>query len=309
MKSMIIMFMIVLSTTAFTQGLSTSEQLKKLTKEIENNPNSFWAYSSYWKLKFSLTGSFDTLALYKKEFEDQLLALRNKYSENDSLSNCEVVIYYNYGRTLTSLLSNTAMEWMSIRNKYNGIIAKIPEEKRTEEVNKIYKGEQQISEQIKIQQKNLNKSAEEFLNKPAPDFEFETLDGKKTKLSDYKGKVILLDFWGTWCAPCVAEIPTLRKIYDEFKNKNFEMISISSDAFIKKLDKNKLQEFTQNKEMIWPQVLDDAEQRIHKLYKINSWPSLFLINEKGIIIKTSADLRGPMLGNALKDVFANASSK
>lgn len=308
MKNFIAIFVLI-ATIAFSQDITTSEQLKNLSEEIKNCPNSFGAYTSYWKLKFSLTKSFDTLYIYKKEFEEQLSTLKTNYGESDSLLNCQVVIYYHYGKTLTSLLTGIAFEWQDVRNKYTGIIEKIPEEKRTEEVNKIYKGEQQLSEQIKIQQKNLNKSAEEFLNKPAPEFEFATLDGKKTKLSDYKGKVILLDFWGTWCAPCVAEIPNLKKVYDEFKNKNFEMISISSDAFIKQFDKDKLREFTQNKKMDWIQVLDDVDQRIHKLYKINSWPSLFLINEKGVVIKTSADLRGPMLENSLKDVFTNESSK
>lgn len=308
MKNFIAIFVLTV-TIAFSQELTTPEQLKNLSEEIKNCPNSFWAYASFWKLKFSLTKSFDTLYIYKKESEEQLSALKTNYGESDSLLNCQAVIYYHYGKTLTSLLTGVVFEWQDVRNKYNEIIEKIPSEKRTEEVNKIYKEERQLSEQIKIQQKNINKSAEEFLNKPAPEFEFETLDGKKTKLSDYKGKVILLDFWGTWCAPCVAEIPNLKKVYNEFKNKNFEIISISSDAFIKQFDKDKLREFTQNKEMNWIQVLDDVDQRIHKLYKINAWPSLFLINEKGLVIKTSSDLRGPMLENALKDIFTNKSSK
>ena len=81
----------------------------------------------------------------------------------------------------------------------------------------------------------LNDSAE-FSNQvaiesgiPAPDFTFPGLDGKMVSLSDYKGKVVLVNIWATWCPPCVDEMPSMEKLYRKFKGENFEILAVSID--------------------------------------------------------------------------------
>src|SRR5215218_1784706 len=86
----------------------------------------------------------------------------------------------------------------------------------------------------------------------APDFSFTSSEGEHIALGDLRGKVVLLDFWGTWCPPCVDSVPELRTLHKCYSNEPwFVLIGISSDN-----DEEKWQEFTVKNKMIWPQYRD-----------------------------------------------------
>ncbi|RYG65352.1 TlpA family protein disulfide reductase, partial [bacterium] len=78
-----------------------------------------------------------------------------------------------------------------------------------------------------------------------------TLDGKKLDLADYKGKVLVIDFWATWCGPCVAEIPKVKETYSKYHGEGLEILGVSLDR-----DKTKLTDYIKAKEMPWAQVYD-----------------------------------------------------
>ena len=112
----------------------------------------------------------------------------------------------------------------------------------------------------------------------APDFELATPTGEKIKLSSLRGKYVLVDFWASWCGPCRKEIPNIKKVYSEFKDKGLEVIGVSIDnsdkAWKKALEEEKL-DYLQ---------LGDPKNITSKLYNFNGIPFIILISPEGIIL-------------------------
>jgi peroxiredoxin len=130
-------------------------------------------------------------------------------------------------------------------------------------------------------------SARKFIADPrrarepfAPDFSFTTLDGEYVSLEDLKGKVVLIDFWATWCRPCVKATPGLKRIQDKLKDEPFVILGISADH-----DRGAWQSFVIGNSLKWHHVLDDRRQ-LARSFNVEAFPSYLLLDHDGIVRHT-----------------------
>ena len=130
-----------------------------------------------------------------------------------------------------------------------------------------------------------------FKGKVLPDFSSTVdLEGEPISLTDYRGKVILLDFWAVWCVPCVAEMPNIKAVYKKYHSKGFEVIGVSFDR-----DETVLREFIKKNQLPWRQIFAGEKQSspVAQKYRIRGIPAQFLISREGKVI--SVDARGSRL--------------
>jgi len=111
----------------------------------------------------------------------------------------------------------------------------------------------------------------------APDFTLKNLDGKEINLKDFKGKTVLLNFWATWCEPCLEEMPAMQKAYNTLRDKGFVILAVSIDRDSR--EKN-VRAFAKKFGLSF-HVLFDSKQRVRDKYFNNALPTSYLINTKG----------------------------
>ena len=139
---------------------------------------------------------------------------------------------------------------------------------------------------VLLQSKNasFNLSGNPRLGKgvPAPDFTLPDFDGKMVSLAGYKGKVVFLNIWATWCPPCVEEMPAMEKLYQELKDEGLEILAVSIDES----GAETVLPFMKKHKLSFPALID-TKGIVKSLYRTTGVPETFIIDKNGIIIENA----------------------
>lgn len=287
--------------------------IDELEKEITDYPDNYLAHVVCWRFKIFDTVSPDTLKMLESDVVPYYSGLRKVYG--DTVLSYEVTSLYDFDRVIQLSLRDSVMEptvaalTKSVNSDILATVSEIREKSRSARIEQIESYAEFMllppEKRQRLQEENEKKLKEmvaEFVGQPAPDFSFETVTGEKHRLSDFRGKYVLLDFWGSWCGPCVGELPNLVKAYARYGHKDLVMISVSSDAFASGWSAEKLAGYADSKGMKWMQVLDDKAKTIDELYKVQFWPNPFLVGPDGKVLQRDG-LRGDQLDKTLSGLF------
>lgn len=138
----------------------------------------------------------------------------------------------------------------------------------------------------------------------APDFKVVSSTGEAMSLEKYRGKVVLLDFWATWCGPCRVEMPDVKRLWKKFGGDNFVIIGINMDS-----SESAFNSYVKQEELTWPQYYDGLawKNKIAQLYNVNSIPHTVLIDQNGVI--HALGVRAGSLSGKIEKLLKNVNRK
>jgi len=116
------------------------------------------------------------------------------------------------------------------------------------------------------------------LGEPAPNFQLRDMQGHLVALSDLRGKVVMVNFWATWCGPCRVEMPAMEELYRTFQRKDFEILAVSTDA----QGVSVTRPFQQENHLTFP-ILHDTDYRVGLTYGARSLPMTFMVDRQGVV--------------------------
>ena len=138
------------------------------------------------------------------------------------------------------------------------------------------------------------------VGKPAPDFSLPDLNDKTVRLSDYRGKVVFLNFWATWCKPCREEMPSMEVLHKNFERDGFVVLAVSIDRVTTKKD---IPPFVNSMNLTFP-ILVDSWGQTDKRYKLMGVPETYIIDQEGILREKVIGPRDWTVLDNLKNITA-----
>jgi thiol-disulfide isomerase/thioredoxin len=241
------------------------------------------------------------LKMDAKEFDESIVFKGKGADENNFLAQASLLDEkFNYDETLTLNEEDFAK---TIAAKQKSDIERLEKAKLDSKFVEMQKKSIEEGALGIKQYYNQTKANKKLNNAAAPAFDYENFAGGKTKLADLKGKYVYIDVWATWCGPCRAEIPFLKKAEEQFHGKNIEFVSISVDVA---KDHEKWKTFVKDKQLGGTQLFADNNWNSDfiKAFSINSIPRFILIDPNGNVIDAdSARPSSPQLIEKLEKLL------
>lgn len=302
------------------------EQLAQLQKDIENDPRPAVAdLLRYQEIEDRLEGISRASAAEARKFVDdylKLLSTSGANAELGSIAQQAVISLYQSDKKelaigLASEVAKTfgadkQAEVAAMGVEFAQIVGTLLErENKESEAAKWYR---EFAEQLeKNDDPQIKKAAESFaglarkydlLGHPM-EIAGKQVEGGSFDLASYKGKVVLVDFWATWCGPCIGELPNVKETYEKYHDRGFEVVGISLDS-----DREQLEEFIEKEKLPWPILFEGGGEETsgwnHPLarhYGVNAIPMAVLINREGNVVTLSA--RGKQLGELVSELIGD----
>lgn len=263
--------------TYSVSGSKGSELIRELNTNLNKNYDKVDSLGVVYK---ESKGSPDILkikaqldSVYKNIFLDQKEFLKNFIDKNTSSLACLIAVYQQFGRE--PMFNINLPEDLAYYEKLDkALFAAYPENQHALDLHK------RMGEVRKAQAERQIAESKLAIGAVAPDFTLSTPEGTPVSLSSLKGKIVLIDFWASWCAPCRAENPNLIRLYNQYKTKNFTVLGVSLDS-----DKDSWTKAVKADKLSWTQVSDLKywSSPVVKLYNIKSIPYSMLLDKDGKI--------------------------
>jgi thiol-disulfide isomerase/thioredoxin len=313
-KLYVLLFAIVLTNVALAQDsfvtfqadianrngdiIYIKDNIGKTIKEIKLNEkglftDSFSVLDDFYVLfdgveyaQLFLKNGYDLkLKMDAKQFDESIKFSGKGAEENNYLASAALLDQkYNYD----GLLAMTEAEFnKSVDEKKNLAFSKLDQSKLDAKFIELQKKSLEMGDDGIKKYYNQKLAANKLNNTQSATFDYENQKGGKTSLESLRGKYVYIDVWATWCGPCRAEIPSLKKVEEKYHHKNIEFVSISVDV---DKDHDKWKSFVADKELGGIQLFADKNWNSDfiKSYGINSIPRFILIDPKGNIVKSDA---------------------
>lgn len=258
----------------FKDTLNVIEGMYRLSDGVENT-------SLFLKNGMDLKLKMDA-----KLFDESIVYSGKGAKENNFLAQTALIEEnYNYPDLLKA--DEATFEKMALTKK-EGDLKRLNDSKLDVTFTTLYNKEIENSVKGLKQYYQEELAMQKLNNAPSPTFNYENHKGGMTKLEDLRGKYVYIDVWATWCGPCIAEIPHLKRVEQQFHGKNIEFVGISVDT---KKDYEKWKKFVVTKELAGIQLFADNDWNSDfvKAYGINGIPRFILIDPKGNIVDANAE--------------------